>query len=122
MGCARGPAGHRQRGRITGHIIGAVGSILRAAIVNLFVGQQLTMIPTTWSRDDLLAVTELADAGTLRPVIERTYPLIAPLRHCSTSKKDTHAARSSSRSRKERRWRRRAEDRLMPTAPADAGG
>jgi len=58
-----------------GHIIGAPGSILHAAIVNLFVRQQITMVPTTWSRDDLLAVTELADTGTLRPVIDRTYPL-----------------------------------------------
>ena len=58
-----------------GHIIGAVGSILRAAIVNLFVRQQITMVPTTWSRDDLLAVTEMVDTGTLRPVIDRTYPL-----------------------------------------------
>ena len=58
-----------------GHIIGAVGSILRAAVVNLFVRQQITMVPTTWSRDDLLAVTELVDTGTLRPVIDRTYPL-----------------------------------------------
>ena len=58
-----------------GHIIGAVGSILRAAVVNLFVRQQITMVPTTWSREDLLAVTELVDAGTLRPVIDRTYPL-----------------------------------------------
>ena len=59
-----------------GHLIGAVGSILRAAIViNLFVGQQITMVPTAWSRDDLLAVTELVDTGTLRPVIDRTYPL-----------------------------------------------
>ena len=59
-----------------GHIIGAVGSILRAAVVNLFVRQQITMVPTTWSREDLLAVTELVDAGTLRPVIDRTYPLV----------------------------------------------
>ena len=33
------------------------------------------MVPTTWSREDLLAVTELVDTGTLRPVIDRTYPL-----------------------------------------------
>jgi NADPH:quinone reductase-like Zn-dependent oxidoreductase len=58
-----------------GHIIGAVGSILRAAIVNLFVHQRITMVPTTWSRDDLLALTELVEAGTLRPIIDRSYPL-----------------------------------------------
>ena len=59
-----------------GRIIGAVGSVLRAAVVNLFVRQQITMVPTTWSRDDLLAVAELVEAGTLRPVIDRTYPLV----------------------------------------------
>ena len=67
-----------------GRIIGAVGSILRAAIVNLFVRQRITMVPTTWSREDLLAVTELVDNGTLRPIIDRTYPLAdaaAGLRH-----------------------------------------
>jgi NADPH:quinone reductase-like Zn-dependent oxidoreductase len=67
-----------------GRIIGAVGSILRAAIVNLFVRQRITMVPTTWSREDLLAVTELVDNGTLCPVIDRTYPLAdaaAGLRH-----------------------------------------
>lgn len=58
-----------------GRIIGAVGSILRAAVVNLFVPAQITFVPTTHSREDLLAVTELVDAGTLRPVIDRTYPL-----------------------------------------------
>jgi NADPH:quinone reductase-like Zn-dependent oxidoreductase len=59
-----------------GHIIGAVGSILRAAIVNLFVRQQITMVPTRWSRDDLLAVAEMVENSTLRPIIDRTYPLV----------------------------------------------
>ena len=58
-----------------GHVIGAVGSILRAAVVNLFVRQQITMVPTIWNRADLLAVTGLVDNGTLHPVIDRTYPL-----------------------------------------------
>jgi len=58
-----------------GRIIGAVGSILRATIVNLFVRQRITMVPTTWSREDLLAVTELVDTGTVHPVIDQTYPL-----------------------------------------------
>jgi NADPH:quinone reductase-like Zn-dependent oxidoreductase len=59
-----------------GRTIGAAGSILRAVMVNVFVRQQITMIPTTWSRDDLLAVAELVDTGTIRPVIDRTYPLV----------------------------------------------
>ena len=58
-----------------GHIIGAVGSTLRAAVVNLFVRQQITMVPTNWNMADLIAVTELVDTGTLHPVIDRTYPL-----------------------------------------------
>ena len=58
-----------------GHIIGAVGRLLRAVIVNLFAGQRITMVPTTWSKADLLAVAELVESGQLRPVIDRTYPL-----------------------------------------------
>jgi NADPH:quinone reductase-like Zn-dependent oxidoreductase len=59
-----------------GHVIGAVGSILRAAILNLFVRQQITFVPTTQSREDLLAVAELVENGALRPVVDRTYPLV----------------------------------------------
>jgi NADPH:quinone reductase-like Zn-dependent oxidoreductase len=59
-----------------GHIIGAVGSALRAALVNLFIRQSITMVPTNWSRADLLTLAELVEAGTLRPVIDRTYPLV----------------------------------------------
>lgn len=59
-----------------GHVIGAVGSILRAAVVNLFVRQQITMVPTAWRREDLLAVSDLVDTGTLRSVIDRSYPLV----------------------------------------------
>jgi len=58
-----------------GKVFGAVGGLLRAAIVNLFAKQRITMVPTTWSKGDLLAVTELVDAGHVRPVIDRTYPL-----------------------------------------------
>ncbi len=61
-----------------------MGSVLRAALVNLFVRQQIMFLPTTQSRDDLLAVAAMVDAGTLRPVIDRTYPLAdtaAGLRH-----------------------------------------
>jgi len=58
-----------------GHVIGAVGSILGAVVVNLFVRQRIAFVPTRQTRDDLLAVSQLVDAGTVRPVIDRTYPL-----------------------------------------------
>ena len=58
-----------------GHLIGAVGSMLSAAAVNLFVRQKIAFVPTEETRDDLLAVAEMAEAGTLRPVIDRFFPL-----------------------------------------------
>ena len=58
-----------------GRIIGAVGSLLSAAAVNLFVRQKIAFVPTRETRDDLLAVADMAEAGALRPVIDRTFPL-----------------------------------------------
>lgn len=58
-----------------GRLIGAVGSLLSAAAVNLVASQKIAFVPTGETRDDLLTVAGMADAGTLRPVIDRTYPL-----------------------------------------------
>ncbi len=58
-----------------GKIVGAIGSILRATLVNRFVRQNLTFLPTRQSHDDLVDLVEFIDAGTLRPVIDRSYPL-----------------------------------------------
>ncbi|TQJ46578.1 NAD(P)-dependent alcohol dehydrogenase [Streptomyces sp. SLBN-115] len=62
-----------------GRVFGAVGSMLRVIAVNGFVRQQLrTILPSTPAgpaREDLLAVTALIEAGSLTPVIDRTYPL-----------------------------------------------
>ena len=65
--------------------------MLRAPIVSLFVGQRLRGLATTVKQEDLAALTELVAAGTLRAVIDRTYPLIeAPdaIRHLA----EGHAA------------------------------
>jgi NADPH:quinone reductase-like Zn-dependent oxidoreductase len=65
--------------------------VLRAPIVSLFVGQRLRGLATSVKHEDLVALTELVDAGTLTPMIDRTYPLIeAPdaIRHLA----EGHAA------------------------------
>ncbi len=58
-----------------GRVFGAVGSMARAAAVNLFVRQRIRFIPTTEKRQDLLDVSELIESGAVKPVIGRTYPL-----------------------------------------------
>ena len=80
-----------------GHIIGAVGSILRAAIVNLFVRQQITMVPTNWNMDGP-ARRDRTGRHRHPPTPSSTGPTHwpTPRRDCNTSKQDTHAARSSS--------------------------
>ena len=50
--------------------------MLRAPVVSLFVGQGLHGLATKIRHEDLIALTELIEAGALAPVIDRTYPLI----------------------------------------------
>jgi NADPH:quinone reductase-like Zn-dependent oxidoreductase len=60
-------------GRWTG---GFFRGILRGPLVSLFVGQRLRGLATKIEQEDLVTLTELIEAGTLTPVIDRTYPLI----------------------------------------------
>ncbi len=60
-------------GRWTG---GFFRGMLRAPLVSLFVGQRLRGLATKIEQDDLVALTQLVEAGTLEAVIDRTYPLI----------------------------------------------
>ena len=50
--------------------------MLRAPIVSLFVGQRLRGLATKITQEDLAALGELVEAGTVMPVIDRTFPLI----------------------------------------------
>jgi NADPH:quinone reductase-like Zn-dependent oxidoreductase len=50
--------------------------MLRAPIVSLFVGQRLRGLATKIVQEDLVALAELVEAGTVTPLIDRTYPLI----------------------------------------------
>jgi NADPH:quinone reductase-like Zn-dependent oxidoreductase len=62
-----------------GHVFGAMGAMLRLVAVNAVVRQRLRPIlpavPAGPAHDDLLAVTALIEAGTLTPVVGRTYAL-----------------------------------------------
>jgi NADPH:quinone reductase-like Zn-dependent oxidoreductase len=67
-----------------GHLFGPIGAILRVVAVNALVRQRLAPLSSTWERADLLAVTELIQAGKVTPVVDRTFPLAdtaAGLRH-----------------------------------------
>jgi NADPH:quinone reductase-like Zn-dependent oxidoreductase len=50
--------------------------VLRAPLVSKFVGQKLMGLSTKERAEDLRAVGELIEAGKVKPVIDRTYPLV----------------------------------------------
>jgi NADPH:quinone reductase-like Zn-dependent oxidoreductase len=58
-----------------GRVFGPIGGILRLLAVNVVVRQRLRPLPDTWTREHLLAVIALIDAGKLTPVLDRTFPL-----------------------------------------------
>jgi NADPH:quinone reductase-like Zn-dependent oxidoreductase len=60
-------------GNVTG---GFFKGILRGPVLSLFVGQKMSQLVTTERAEDVQAVNELIEAGKVRPLIDRTYPLI----------------------------------------------
>jgi NADPH:quinone reductase-like Zn-dependent oxidoreductase len=58
-----------------GRVVGAVGSIVRAVVVNALVRERLRRVPHEQERENLLTLTGLIEAGKLTPVLDRTYPL-----------------------------------------------
>ena len=62
-------------GGAPGHVFGPIGSILRVVVVNGLVSQRFRPLSSDWTREHLLAVTGLVDAGEVTPVVDRTFAL-----------------------------------------------
>jgi NADPH:quinone reductase-like Zn-dependent oxidoreductase len=58
-----------------GRIIGPVGRIIKAIVMSPFIGQTLRPFVAKPSSHDLEFLRQLIEAGTVAPVIDRTYPL-----------------------------------------------
>ena len=62
-------------GENKGNWTGGFGRSLRAPLLSLFVRQRLTMLASKEQYPDLEALTELIEAGSVTPSVDRTYPL-----------------------------------------------
>ena len=62
-------------GDAKGRLLGPLPRVLQAAALSPFVSQRLAQLDVKRSHEDLTHLTELIEAGTLTPVIDRTYPL-----------------------------------------------
>lgn len=54
----------------------ALGRMARAALLSPFIRQRVSGLYSRDRREDLAAVSELIEAGKVRAVIDRTYPLV----------------------------------------------
>jgi NADPH:quinone reductase-like Zn-dependent oxidoreductase len=58
-----------------GRWLGGFDRALRAPVLSLFVGQTLRPLANSENAPDLVALTELIEAGKVTPAVGRTYPL-----------------------------------------------
>ncbi|MCL7427731.1 NAD(P)-dependent alcohol dehydrogenase [Streptomyces sp. YS415] len=58
-----------------GSVLGPMGLFLKRRLAAPFTRQRLVELPARRSRENLATLKELAEAGRIAPVIERTYPL-----------------------------------------------
>jgi NADPH:quinone reductase-like Zn-dependent oxidoreductase len=71
-------------GETDGRWLGGVDRQVRAMVLSPFIAQTLGTFVASENAADLTALRDLADAGRLTPVIDRSYPLseaAAALRH-----------------------------------------
>ncbi|GAA5016763.1 NAD(P)-dependent alcohol dehydrogenase [Streptomyces siamensis] len=74
-------------GENAGPVFGGTDRWVRGLVLSVFVGQKLRPVIAITRRQDLLKLTELAEAGAVEPVVDRTYPLsqaVDAVRHLET--------------------------------------
>jgi NADPH:quinone reductase-like Zn-dependent oxidoreductase len=59
-----------------GHADGKLGRTIRAMFASMIVREQASPTVKSQNHDDLVALKDLVEAGSVTPVIDRTYPLI----------------------------------------------
>jgi NADPH:quinone reductase-like Zn-dependent oxidoreductase len=62
-------------GEPAGRFLGPLGRVVKGMLQSPFVSQRMLTFTVKPNREDLLALTELIEAGAVAPVIDRTYPL-----------------------------------------------
>jgi NADPH:quinone reductase-like Zn-dependent oxidoreductase len=62
-------------GESDGRWIGPVDRIIKALVLSPFVSQKMASFTVKPNKEDLRFLKQLIEAGTLTPVIDRTYPL-----------------------------------------------
>jgi NADPH:quinone reductase-like Zn-dependent oxidoreductase len=62
-------------GHSSGRWIGSLGSVIRSTLTSLVVRQQLGPSVKFQNRADLVALAALLEAGSITPVVDRTWPL-----------------------------------------------
>jgi NADPH:quinone reductase-like Zn-dependent oxidoreductase len=62
-------------GESKGRWLGPMDRMIKAAVLTPFVSQKLGSFLAKANKDDLELLKELVEAGTVKPVIDRTYPL-----------------------------------------------
>ncbi|MFB7372708.1 NAD(P)-dependent alcohol dehydrogenase [Streptomyces sp. NPDC056222] len=58
-----------------GSVVGPMGLLLKGQLLSRFVRQRLLVLSASPGREKLAALRDLAENGSITPVIDRTYPL-----------------------------------------------
>jgi NADPH:quinone reductase-like Zn-dependent oxidoreductase len=76
-----------------GSLVGPLGLVIRGRMMSSFVRQRIALLTVATSRANLVTLREFAEAGTLSPVIDRTFALAPSPTRSATWKPNTPVRR-----------------------------